>query len=234
MSSIELPVPIPFPSAPPEGVVHLWKLDLDDPPLPLDELEEFVTGEERARAEKFYFPQHRRRCLAARALLRGLIGRYTGATPPRVPIRYGSEGKPFTDDLSFNLSHSGGHALLAVACTGQIGVDLETIIRERDTGRLARRFFSEAEKRALGGASEEDRPRLFHQFWVRKESWLKAAGRGLVAPLSQWDVADLSPSKPRITEGWWVYDLPADQHQTAAIALDRPVRDFSFFALSES
>jgi 4'-phosphopantetheinyl transferase len=72
------------------------------------------SEQERERAAGFASPAQppRRRYVAARAILRGLLNRYTGIPARDIMLDCRSHGKPFlnTNDkpgLRFNLSHSG-------------------------------------------------------------------------------------------------------------------------------
>ena len=122
----------------------------------------------------------------ARGLLRVILGRYAGVDPAALVFSYGSSGKPAIEDppdarvFTFNVSHSDGIALIAVARAGAIGVDVERL-REIEALEIARRFFSQAEIDAVQSASGAERQRVFFSCWTRKESVLKACGAGLAA-----------------------------------------------------
>jgi 4'-phosphopantetheinyl transferase len=81
-------------------------------------------------------------------VLRDLLGRYLQTQPSQISFVYNAFGKP---DLSlefankFNLSHSAGFALIAIATASNVGVDLEYIRAQSDYADIARRFFSAAE-----------------------------------------------------------------------------------------
>ena len=95
-------------------------------------------------------------------------------------------GKPAIEDppharvFTFNVSHSAGVALIAVAHERAIGVDVERL-REIEALEIARRFFSQAEIDAVQSVSGAERQRVFFSCWTRKESVLKACGAGLAA-----------------------------------------------------
>lgn len=93
---------------------------------------------------------------------------------------YGSGGKPYLADHSFqfNLSHSGSHVFCGVS-EQEIGVDIQQI-QGGGKIRLAKRFFSAGECRALEDCpDEETRRQLFFRMWARKEAYGKLTGRGL-------------------------------------------------------
>lgn len=115
---------------------------------------------------------------------RDLVAAYLGTTGERVAFRDAPGGRPAIcaphTDLSVNWSHSGGHAVVAVARSlPRLGVDFE-IARPRPRARaLTRRFFHADECIDLssreGIALETD----FLRLWTAKEAVLKALGEGL-------------------------------------------------------
>jgi 4'-phosphopantetheinyl transferase len=176
--------------------VHVWSADLDRLPGAL--LREPLSTDERERGRRFHFERDRRRFVTARGLLRRLLGHYLGLDPSRLRFGYGPRGKPFLageDELRFNVSHSGGLALLAFARGREVGVDVE---RERpvpEAEDIARRYFSAWEERELRLLTEGERRAAFFRCWTRKEAFIKATGDGLSRPLDAFDVT-LAPGEP--------------------------------------
>jgi 4'-phosphopantetheinyl transferase len=151
---------------------------------------------ERARADRFAFPEGRRRFVVGRTSLRRLLGSRLGLPASEVQLIDGPHGKPtlapchdsIANGLSFNLTHSGELALMALG-RGDLGVDLESPLRPVDAMAVVRRFFSETERNGIEALpSGADRDRLFFRVWTRKEALVKAVGRGLSCPLSSFTV----------------------------------------------
>lgn len=99
--------------------------------------------------------------------------------------RYGEKGKPYFRDLPyyFSLSHSGDYVFCALS-TEEIGADIQQHrrqLKEDNRRRLAERFFSEEEKRALEASGE--RGELFYRLWTRKEAFGKLTGEGVAGIL---------------------------------------------------
>lgn len=91
-----------------------------------------------------------------------------------------------TDDTAFNLSHSGTYVMCAAGLSGkqeQIGCDLEKIgpLRENIAGRF---FCREEYESILKEKSEDKRAVLFYRYWVLKESFMKATGKGMALPVN--------------------------------------------------
>jgi 4'-phosphopantetheinyl transferase len=130
------------------------------------------------------------RWVAARAALRGVLARYLDVLPARVAFVTGAEGKPRLApgpgaDLRFNLSHSGGLALVAVRLGREVGVDLEELRDGVDGDAVAREFFDEPERARLAALAATGQPQAFFRAWVRREALAKASGRGISAPAAR-------------------------------------------------
>ena len=179
--------------------VHVWRASLRPPADVLARLAAHLSPDERARAARFRFPQHRTAFVAGRGVQREILARYTGLHPAELAYRQGSHGKPELDGaasgIRFNVSNSGGLALYAVTLQREVGVDLEQFRPMPDQMDIARRFFSAPENEVLAAVAEEARELAFFRCWTRKEAYIKAIGEGLSMPLDCFDVA-FAPGEP--------------------------------------
>ncbi|MBK1986858.1 4'-phosphopantetheinyl transferase superfamily protein [Sphaerospermopsis aphanizomenoides BCCUSP55] len=209
--------------------VHLWKIDLNQSESQLQLFRESLSSDEVARAERFYFPEHRRRFIAGRGSLRAILGRYLGVAPAQVEFEYQQRGKPvlaakFADSgLLFNLSHSQDLGLLGVSCQRLIGVDLEYIRPMSDLDNLAKRFFLLSEYEVIKSLSFEQKQQIFFRYWTCKEAYLKATGDGLVQ-LEQIEVSLTltAPAQLLVPGDWNLQELvPADNFAAAVVVAKR-------------
>lgn len=160
--------------------VHLWLVDLDISAVTLQALEYTLSADEKARAKRFRFERDRKHFIACRAMLRSILGRYLACPPSCVPFSYGQYGKPRIDidtSIQFNLSHSGGLAIYAIAHHA-IGIDLEHY-RQLEVEPVAKTVFSSQEYAALVALEPDEQLKAFFQLWTCKEAYLKATGEGL-------------------------------------------------------
>jgi 4'-phosphopantetheinyl transferase len=202
---------------------------------------ELLDEAERARAARYHFDLHRNHFIFARGQMRHLLGRYCGVDGAYVRFVLDPAGKPrLAPDLaaaagiSFNLTHSGGRALLAVTDGHEIGVDLECHDRKTDVLRLAEHYFSPPERAAITAAPEFQRVAAFFRFWTAKEAVIKAHGEGLGVPLDAFSVAavmgntDFVPveilNQAHFDTGWVVRSLSAPDGWSAALATHAPVQ----------
>ena len=150
-----------------------------------------LSADEREKANRFHFDEHRNRFVAGRAMLRAILGTCIGTEPACLEFEYGPQGKPSLAceaRISFNCSGSNDAAMYAIGAGTDLGVDLEHIRPLDDMVQIAQRFFSIAEHRELLAVPEHDRVKAFFDCWSRKEAFVKAVGEGLSHPLDQFQV----------------------------------------------
>ena len=217
-----------------DGEVHVWRTTLDLPAAALGRLGASLNAAERARADRYATEPLRDHFVAARGTLRTVLARYLAIAPAAVAFRTVMNGKPAIDGMNklmFNLSHSKGAALIAVASGRRVGVDLEQVRPMRDFEALAERFFAPAERDELRAVPGSERQSAFFRAWTRKEAYIKATGEGIAAGLERFAVS-LSPGAPallRHVEGrpdeasrWSLCDLDPWPGFAAALAIEGP------------
>lgn len=128
--------------------------------------------------------------------LRPVLARYLNLDPALIELRTGEHGKPRLAErasgLSFNLSHSGRLALVAIARSREVGVDIEWIETRRDFLRLAEIGLDSEAAAAVRKVPAASRAGTFYDAWVRHEAIAKCLGVGLAAPLPPGPVS-ISP-----------------------------------------
>ena len=224
------------------GEVHVWSLPLDISQSCLASVTEFLTPDERNRADRFRFEVHRNRFVVGRGLLRVILGRYCDVPPERLRFNYGRNGKPGLAPgggarhtggaLHFNLAHSEGVGVLAVTQTGPVGVDVEQVRRLLEFKELVGQFFSAREAAEFLRLEWEQQPAAFFNLWTRKEALLKATGEGIAHSLGRVEVSFLPGQPARVLSlpaeqwagcEWSLVDLAISPSYAAALAL--PVRN---------
>ena len=230
--------------SPVSGVdIRLAQLDsLSD--TQLGKLRPILNHEERARAARFHFEVDRNHFIACRALLRSLLSATLNVPAPTLLIEYGERGKPAIamagggPNLRFNLSHSAGWAMFALAWDREVGIDLESDARlepdEKHLSALAARILSDREFaiwRSLPDLAA--RQTAFLRAWTRKEALAKGMGQGIVDQLRSFEVVldagspnrsvplgvSLRSERPGTT--WVVHDVFAPDGFAAALAVEQ-------------
>jgi 4'-phosphopantetheinyl transferase len=212
-----------------ESDVHVWRADLEDLPAErLDGLRATLSGEERARADRFHFERHRRRFTLCRGLLRKLLGRYLAEPADRIEFDYGAHGKPGIKgpvhgrSLCFNLAQSHHLALFGFAWNRPLGIDVEFRRAMPRAEALARRFFSPEEYAGIMRLPPSRRQEAFFRCWTGKEAYVKATGAGFSFPMDRFSVS-AAPEEPcRLV---WVAGAP-DAPQSWSLTAFIPARGY--------
>ena len=220
-----------------QNLVELWFVDLKDSASALDALERQTprlaaedhkkisgSASEAAAAER----------RAAYIALRIVIERSWGSAWRGVPYVLEGSGKPALPGLtgSFSLSHVDRYALIGLARSGSIGVDLEP--DRQPTVADARRIRIESASIVLAHGADLPQPRQtrFLQAWVRLEAIAKADGAGIGRLLTRLGLIGPDPidgplfnkcEADTIAQRFAVCDVAVSGGCVAAVALDQPL-----------
>jgi 4'-phosphopantetheinyl transferase len=150
-----------------------------------------LSDDERENYQRLRLPEHKQEYLVSHVLLRTVLARYLSIAPASIEFCVDGHGKPSLDKkhsqgLRFNLSHTSGMAVCAVAKDTDLGVDIE---RHSDSAALvdmADHYFSESEVAYLTSLPKPQQIEAFFDFWTLKEAYIKARGKGVVEPLGSF------------------------------------------------
>ncbi|MFC5055998.1 4'-phosphopantetheinyl transferase family protein [Saccharothrix xinjiangensis] len=200
------------------GAVDVWRVALSGGARAAAACLPLLPDAERDRAARLGAASLRHDHVVAHGALHDVLSRYLDRPARRIALVRGEWGRPELDGggLSFNLSHTDGCAVVAVAADGPVGVDVEALRAFPGGLALARRFFTRAEADRLARLAEPARSELFLRTWTCKESCLKATGRGLSgSPAS----VDVDPRRVEPAPGWAVRELRPSARHVAALAV---------------
>ena len=224
-----------------DNEIHVWRANLELSLPKIERLTALLSSDEIARANCFRFPQHKRRFIVARGILRQLLGNYLTVAPRSLNFTYEPRGKPLLTKvkntaLEFNISHSQEYALFGFTRRHLIGVDLEYRRSMPDCLKIAQRFFSAKEFKMLKDVAEDERAKLFFQFWTAKEAYLKALGTGLSGSLASVEIAFDLHQYPYIRRlesekkiDWSLYPCTPAKDYLGAIAVNTSLSDSQIF-----
>ena len=185
-----------------------------------------------------------RPALGRQPLLQTLAA-YLGIGMAEVVLVEGAHGRPQLDaahdsPLDFNWSHSGAHALIAVARGIAPGIDLEQRRPRPRALPLARRFFDSEETAALAALPEDARAAAFLELWTAKEALLKAHGHGISFGLKRLRILS-TPERLRLVhfdgediEAWQLQRLAVAPNLIAALAWRGPERTIEIGSLAST
>ncbi|HLC16007.1 MAG TPA: 4'-phosphopantetheinyl transferase superfamily protein [Thermodesulfovibrionia bacterium] len=160
--------------------------------------------------------QDRQSVLLGKMLLLKALRQYMGQAASLETISRTAYGRPFIADcgIDFNISHSGGHVVCAITESGRVGIDIETI-RSIELSDF-KTFLTSKEWNAICNA--EHPGDMFFSCWTKKESVMKADGKGLSIPLHQIVIEENTASVD--TSLWFLYEIIIAPHVKCHLASD--------------
>lgn len=131
-------------------------------------------------------------------------------------IKFHDSGKPFINNISFNISHTEGMVVCAITNQCEIGIDIEKVkpvtLSDFET------WFTKSEWAEINNASSP--LHKFYWYWTRKESIIKAMG----VNLSYLHQIEIDPTRENFTENgrkWWLQDLDLTDDYSAALCSEK-------------
>ncbi len=167
------------------GDVEVWHVAI--PPCDSRVDDSVLEAAEHERASRYRQDADRVRYKVTRAALRQLLGDRLGVDAASLQFATARNGRPelagAASALSFNVSHSGEHALIAVSVGGLVGVDVEHVDPRLNWQELLDLVCTDSEQRALRGEPVWCQRHAFFRYWTAKEALLKAVGLGIAEGL---------------------------------------------------
>ena len=140
----------------------------------------YIVSEERQRRiQSFRNIEDKISILLAEILIRYILENIFLLPANKLSFQYNEYGKPSIKDMDglfFNWSHSGNWIVCGIG-DAEIGIDIE---KHKVIGvDIAKHCFSKEENNAILVAHQQNRIKLFYEFWTLKESYIKAIGKAL-------------------------------------------------------
>ena len=141
--------------------INLYIFDTRNKKIDEAELHRFLSNEDISSLSKYKNEQTRLEKLISMYLKRKYIGEYY----------LSKDDKPLSNNIFFNISHSGGVIALATSKEYPIGLDIEVIRDYKDD--LAKYISNEDEIKYINDNKS------FFEIWTSKEALMKCLGSGL-------------------------------------------------------
>jgi 4'-phosphopantetheinyl transferase len=188
-----------------------------------------LPGQHREQVLKYRFREDAQACLYGKLLLQTCLADLGVAGLGLENIKYTSHQRPYFDSsaIDFNLSHSGGLVVCAIAANVRLGIDIEQI-KPIDVNAFEEQFSNEE----MFFIREDESLLNFYSLWTKKEALIKADGKGLSIPLKQVVVRNNNTTiedqrwfltEIRIADGYCCH-LSTDVQITAPV----PVKKYTF------
>lgn len=225
-------------SLPVDTQIHLWTLSHVPPQSPVGlPPSKILNNPERERQANFATPELRYRYRSRREMVRRTLSLYR----PEIHetdwvFSHNALGKPSIHtsqcnrNLYFNLSHTRGMTVLAVAGIEPMGIDIENTRTEKSQNHLeiAKRFFTPLETEQIKQGTRQQQIEQFFDYWTLKEAYIKAVGKGLSLGLDRFQfllnpgspiTIDFPPPAIDDAEHWCFHQETLQDHFRIAIAL---------------
>ncbi|AIS52126.1 4'-phosphopantetheinyl transferase Sfp [Thermoanaerobacter kivui] len=174
-------------------------------PIEEGRLLEFVSPARRKEIKQFSLRAERIRKLVGQLLLQFVLQNKKKIFLCPLQFIRNDWGKPSIAGLEgvhFNISHSYDCVVCGISLL-PIGIDVEKV-REINTN-IANRFFSTEEIEYVNMKNGNERLERFFQIWTRKESYVKAVGKGLMIPLNSFNITPVKVSQLYDQNGFIYY-----------------------------
>jgi 4'-phosphopantetheinyl transferase len=128
-------------------------------------------------------------------------------------LNYTVYNRPYLrQQIDFNISHSRNVVVCALNTNGNIGIDIERIqsVSINDFQHVW------TQKERINISKAADVYKQFYTYWTRKESIIKADGRGMNLPLQDIDVTDLTVNVKQ--KRWHLCHIPLHPEYIVHIA----------------
>lgn len=223
--------------------VHVWRTRLDDSHERACRFRPYLSDDEHTKADRCRTPHPQYQFVITRGLLRILLSQYTGVPPTELHFVTHPQGKPMLEtpsflDIQFNVSHTQGMALIAIALQDAIGIDVEHIDRNVSDIDISERYFSTRESAHLSSLPSSERRHQFFSHWTCKEAYLKMLGEGITGGLAQCELS-IEPDQPTVglsrldrpsqREKFSLYRMSVGAEHTGAVASACPRAQISYW-----
>jgi len=193
-----------FKATPPDFLLKTEQVDIWHYALSPEEQKDdtVLSHHEVTRANRFHFPHHKRRFIAAHTHLRHVLAHYLNQTAASIVFTSNQYGKPEVINklnLQFNISHSRDLIVIAVGQNNPVGIDIE-YFSPRPYHGIANNLFSTQEINAYKQAPHALKMLTFFSIWSQKEAFIKACGMGLSYPTKTFTVQPLLSYQQQIND----------------------------------
>lgn len=181
--------------------IHVWNISFLDFANEIIFFTKVLSAEEIERAKVYKFPVDQHRFILGRGLLKYLLAKYLDLQIQDIQIRYSLWGKPCIrqkGQLYFNISHSGDYALYAFTRYYEVGIDLEYINVNIPLDDIISSIASKEDLAYSKTLEKQEQVNMFFKYWVYKEAFLKANGKGWLSEEKTLSVKEISLFKKKL------------------------------------
>ncbi|MDU0809929.1 MAG: 4'-phosphopantetheinyl transferase superfamily protein [Burkholderia sp.] len=199
--------------------INVWHVNIPIEFMDWNVVSEFLNEDERLRAVRFIRSEDRLRFALTRTMLRLLLSQQVNVSIENIRFETGSYGKPALIGYpmtSFNVTHSGKHALIIISDSLRylVGVDIEVIDKFFFWEKLVHVVCTDLEKKTISSCPKDLQSELFFKCWTSKEALLKAIGIGITGGVFQ-----RISINPLMSNGSFTYSFPQEYPRKETVSL---------------
>lgn len=180
-----------------DHAIHLWYLPLTLSDTQADIALTLLNDAQRDKHFRRKTKALQQSYLAGRFYLFELLAGYMNCDPNKILLSYSSLNKPYLNpnpkNLCFNFTDTTANGLsvgvYAFCQHHSVGVDIESLDRDADFARIAKRKFSEDELSQVYRADGSLDEQACVAIWTRKEAFGKAMGTGINYTMRDTDLS---------------------------------------------
>ena len=152
-----------------------------------------LSAKEQEQAKKYCTSLLRDRYIISHGILRYILSYYAKELPQNLEFTHNKYGKPFLKktNIQFNMSHSHNIVCYAIAFNYKVGIDIEYHNDVLNVMELLELVFTPQEVRLFNTFACETKMKTFYSHWTKKESLVKAIGKGLAYPINTIETLNL-------------------------------------------
>ncbi|MTI60086.1 MAG: 4'-phosphopantetheinyl transferase superfamily protein [Firmicutes bacterium] len=212
--------------------VHLWIIRWKDMMEKILRYKYILTREERKYANSLRFYDDKMRSLIGRIVLKLLLSNYLKISEEQILLekeRYGKlliKSTSKSNDIKFNLSHSGEHVSLVFVYQQKVGIDIEKIRLFSEYREITQRYFHPDEQKIILELKGRKGLETFYRYWTMKEAYVKATGDGLNKDLKSFVIVEDGGMKKKVYDdgnltNYDIYSYITDRNYIGAVAVER-------------
>ena len=165
-----------------------------------------LSDEERMSAAGFLQHEDAIRFATTRVVLRHALAKRSGLPAGELRLERDVVGRPrlaspkghMRISTDFNVSHSGQHALIALATGRRVGVDIEARRTDLNWQTLSTAVFAPHDEAYVSALPAHLRINTFYDVWTAKEALLKALGIGIGSGMTWFSVLGGKQDEPLV------------------------------------
>jgi 4'-phosphopantetheinyl transferase len=203
-----------------------------------------LSTDEKSQAAKYYSKQLSHQYIVSHGILRYILSYYTSQFPQNIEFIYNEYGKPFlknnSRNIQFNMSHSYGMVAYVITLNYKVGIDIELYDENLNIQELTDLIFTKAEYKFFTTLKNQEKFRFFYSLWTKKESLIKANGRGLSYPINTIETMILTVDKKIFLANkennsgqvWYYFPLEVPQNYSGAIAIEYKINKIIYLEMN--